>query len=216
MATKRKRGRPSDATKTNQDDLLKTALKAFAFNGFSGTNVKQLGQEAGIAPSLLYYYFQDKEGLWQAALQMEAEQLEQAMKLEEVDPSINPIELLKKWMCTFIYFSAQHPEFHQVISYEMAHPSPRADWLLEHILQPIHTDLQEQIAALQEVGLIKKMPIANFVSIAIGAANMFFIQGYQMKKLYGVDVFAEAAINQHIETVIELFLNGILIEKNRV
>ena len=30
MATKRKRGRPSITTKTNQEELLKAALKAFA------------------------------------------------------------------------------------------------------------------------------------------------------------------------------------------
>ena len=216
MATKRKRGRPSLTTKTNRADLLKAALKAFALNGFEGTNVKQLGEEAGIAPSLFYYHFKDKIGLWQAALQLEAKQLEQAMPSTELgDLAINPIDILKKWISTFIYFSAKHPEFHQVISYEMAHPSARADWLLEHILQPLHTDLQKQITSLQNAGVIKKVPIVNFVSIAIGAANVFFNQAYQMKKLYGMDVFEEAAITQHIETVTALFLNGLLIEKNQ-
>ena len=216
MATKRKRGRPSLATKTNRADLLKAALKAFALNGFEGTNVKQLGEEAGIAPSLFYYHFKDKIGLWQAALQLEAKQLEQAMPSTELgDLAINPIDILKKWISTFIYFSAKHPAFHQVISYEMAHPSSRADWLLEHILQPLHTDLQKQITSLHNAGVIKKVPIVNFVSIAIGAANVFFNQAYQMKKLYGVDVFEEAAITQHIETVTALFLNGILIEKKQ-
>jgi AcrR family transcriptional regulator len=217
MTKKRKRGRPSIATKTNQEDLLKAALKAFALSGFDGTNVKQLGQEAGIAPSLFYYHFKDKVGLWQAALQLVAKQLEEAMKPKELgNPSVNPIDFLKKWISAYIYFSAKHPEFHQVISYEMANPSLRADWLLEHILQPLHANLQEQISALQVADLIKKIPIANFVSIVIGAANVFFVQGYQMKKLYGVNVFEEKAISEHIETVIEVFLNGILIEKNRV
>jgi len=177
MSTKRKRGRPSIATKTNRALLLKAALKAFALSGYEGTNVKQLGQEAGIAPSLFYYHFTDKFGLWQAALQLAAAQLEQAMKSVEMEtPAINSIHLLKQWMSAFIYFSAKHPAFHQVISYEMAHPSARADWLLEHILQPLHTNLQKQITPLQKAGLIKKMPIANFVSIVIGAANVFFNQ----------------------------------------
>ncbi|MCP3929780.1 MAG: TetR/AcrR family transcriptional regulator [Bacteroidetes bacterium] len=106
----RKRGRPSDATKTNREFLLKAALKAFAYNGFEGTNLKQLGQEAGISPSLFYYHFKDKIGLWKAALQLEVRQLEQAMKLEELGaPSINPMDFLKKWISAFIYFSAKHP-----------------------------------------------------------------------------------------------------------
>lgn len=216
MSTNRKRGRPSIATKTIRADLLKAALKAFALNGFEGTNVKQLGQEAGIAPSLFYYHFKNKDGLWQAALQLVAKQLEQAVKSADLDKlSIQPIDSLKQWMSTFIHFSAKYPEFHQVITYEMAHPSPRADWLLEHILLPLHRDFQKRITGLQTEGIIKRMPIANFVSIAIGAANVFFIQAYQMKKLYDVDVFEEAAITKHIETVMELFLNGILIETNR-
>ncbi len=215
MDTKRKRGRPSIATKTNQEALLKAALKAFALSGFDGTNVKQLGQEAGIAPSLFYYHFKDKTGLWQTTLQFVSNKLGQEMKPEKIGSSTDkPIDFLKKWMRTYVYFSANYPEFHQIISFEMAHPSSRADWLLEHILQPLHADLQKQISDLQDAGLIKKMPIANLVSIVIGAANVFFNQGYQMKKLYEVDVFEEVAITQHIDTVIDLFLNGILIGKN--
>ena len=127
MATKRKRGRPSLSTKTNREDLLKAALKAFALSGFEGTNVKQLGAKAGIAPSLFYYHFDDKIGLWKAALKLEAQQLEQAMESVELsNPSNDIIGFLKNWISTFIHFSAKHPEFHQVISYEMAHPSDRA------------------------------------------------------------------------------------------
>lgn len=214
MSIKRKRGRPSNTTKTNREQLLKAALKAFALSGFEGTNVKQLAEKAGIAPSLFYYHFKDKVGIWQAALELEAKQLEQLMKSAEIgDSPSQPINLLKQWMREFIHFSAKHPEFHQVISYEMAHASARADWLLTHILQPLHHDLQKKITALQLAGLIKKVPIANFVSIVIGAANVFFSQGYQMKKLYEVNVFTETAITQHVETVIALFFNGVLVEK---
>jgi len=54
--------------------------------------------------------------------------------------------------------------------------------------------------------------MAHFVSIVIGAANIFFSQAYQMEKLYGVNVFDQKVINQHTETIIELLLKGILIE----
>ena len=94
----------------------------------------------------------------------------------------------------------------------MANPSARADWLLEQVLKPLHTDFQNQITILQDIGIIKKMPMAHFVSIVIGAANIFFSQAYQMEKLYGVNVFDQKVINQHTETIIELLLKGILIE----
>ncbi len=208
---KRKRGRPSENTKTNREQLLQIALSHFALNGFEGTNIRALSKEVGVASSLFYYHFTDKLGLWKAALQLVAQKLGGAMNAEiNSIQQLDKLDFLKVWMRELIYFSAQNPEFHQIISYELAHPSPRADWLLEEVLQPLHHDFQKQMQGLQQEGLIKELPLAHFISIAIGAANIFFTQAYQMEKLYGVKVFEAAAINEHVNVVLEIFLNGII------
>lgn len=210
MTTKRKRGRPSNTTKTNQEELLKAALRAFALNGFEGTNIKQLGEEAGIAPSLFYYHFKDKIGLWQKSIQFVAKELNDKLNLEDLsDPLLDNSEVIKKWISSFIYFSAKNPEFHQVISYEMSHPSPRADWLIDNILKPLHQNLINLISTMEMTGYIKKIPIASFASILIGSANVFFTQAYQTKKLYQLNVFEEKIIQQHTETVISILFDGL-------
>ena len=215
MATKRKRGRPSIADETKKEELLKAALKAFALSGFEGTNIKQLGKEAGIAPSLFYYHFKDKIRLWQESIQLVAKELNDKLGLEDFnnsiyDPVLDNLVIIRKWISSFIYFSAKNPEFHQVISYEMSHPSQRADWLIDNVLEPLHQNLLNLVSSQEMNGYIKKIPLASFVSILIGSANVFFIQGYQMKKLYGVDVFEEKIIQQHTETVISILFDGIL------
>lgn len=211
MTSKRKRGRPSKTTKTDSTLLLKAALKAFALHGFEGTNVKQLAAEAGVAPSLFYYHFKDKEGLWRAAIKQEAKPLAAMTRvLETADQQLDKLETLKKRLGVFIQFSAKHPEFHQVITYEMAHQSARADWLLTNILRPLHLNFQQEFQKLERADLIKKLHLPSFISILIGAANIYFNQAYQTKQLYDVDVFEEQEVNKHIDTVIELFFNGIL------
>lgn len=215
MAAKRKRGRPSIADETKKEELLKAALKAFALSGFEGTNIKQLGEEAGIAPSLFYYHFKDKIGLWQESIQLVAQELNDKLSLEDFnnsiyDPLLDNLVIISKWISSFIYFSAKNPEFHQVISYEMSHQSLRADWLIDNVLEPLHQNLLNLVSSQEMNGYIKKIPLASFVSILIGSANVFFIQGYQMKKLYGVDVFEEKIIQQHTETVISILFDGIL------
>lgn len=211
MATKRKRGHPSITTKTNQEELLKAALKAFALSGYEGTNIKQLGEEAGIAPSLFYYHFKDKIGLWQKSIQLVAKELNNKLTLEDLsDPLLDNSEIIKKWISSFIYFSAKNPEFHQVISYEMSHPSPRADWLIDNILKPLHQNLLNLISTMEMTGYMKKIPIASFVSILIGSANVFFTQAYQTKKLYQLNVFEKKIIQQHTETVISILFDGII------
>jgi len=63
---------------------------------------------------------------------------------------------------------------------------------------------------LQNDGTIKKLPLANFFSIAIGAANVFFIQSYQMKKLFNTEVFDNSEIEKHADVVNEIIFNGLL------
>ena len=174
-----------------------------------------MGEEAGIAPSLFYYHFKDKIGLWQESIQLVAQELNDKLSLEDFnnsiyDPILDNLVIIRKWISSFIYFSAKNPEFHQVISYEMSHPSQRADWLIDNVLEPLHQNLLNLISSQNMNRYIKKIPLASFVSILIGSANVFFIQGYQTKKLYGVDVFEEKIIQQHTETVISILFDGIL------
>jgi AcrR family transcriptional regulator len=43
--------------------ILETALRLFAKQGFDGTSTKQIAQEAGIAEGLIFHYFRTKEHL---------------------------------------------------------------------------------------------------------------------------------------------------------
>ena len=49
--------------------ILDAAESLFARQGFAATTVKQLGARAGVTPALLYYYFRDKDGLYEAVLE---------------------------------------------------------------------------------------------------------------------------------------------------
>ncbi len=46
--------------------ILEAAKKVFILNGFDGTSMQQIANEAGINKSLLHYYFRTKEKLFAA------------------------------------------------------------------------------------------------------------------------------------------------------
>lgn len=50
------------------DAILDAAERLFASQGFARTTIKTIGREAGVNPALLYYYFEDKTGLYRAVL----------------------------------------------------------------------------------------------------------------------------------------------------
>src|SRR4030042_6844766 len=61
--------------------LLLAGINLFAEKGYAGTSVREIVSLAGVTKPVLYYYFQSKEGLFQAILDWAAE--EQEAILEE-------------------------------------------------------------------------------------------------------------------------------------
>ena len=74
----RKRNHEPGVRKT----LLLSGISLFAEKGYAGTSVREIVSLAGVTKPVLYYYFQSKEGLFQAILDWAAE--EQEAILQEV------------------------------------------------------------------------------------------------------------------------------------
>jgi len=51
-----------------REQILTTALKLFAVQGFDGTSTRQIAKEAGIAEGLIFHYFPTKASLLAALL----------------------------------------------------------------------------------------------------------------------------------------------------
>jgi len=64
-----------------RERLLGTAINMFADRGYGGTSVREIVECAGVSKPVLYYYFQSKEGLFLAILDM-AENLQKQLLSE--------------------------------------------------------------------------------------------------------------------------------------
>ena len=70
------------ARKLNNDRALRIAAAAkqeFAKRGFAGARVDRIARAAGVNKQLLFYYFQSKRGLFQAAVRRAMAELEAAL-----------------------------------------------------------------------------------------------------------------------------------------
>jgi TetR/AcrR family transcriptional regulator len=68
----RKRNHEPGVRKT----LLLAGISLFAEKGYTATSVREIVSRAGVTKPVLYYYFQSKEGLFQAILDWAAEEQE--------------------------------------------------------------------------------------------------------------------------------------------
>jgi AcrR family transcriptional regulator len=73
--------------------LLETAIGMFAEKGYAGTSVREIVEQAGVSKPVLYYYFQSKEGLFLAILEM-AENLQTELLTRILESAGNVLERL--------------------------------------------------------------------------------------------------------------------------
>jgi TetR/AcrR family transcriptional regulator len=61
---------PSERSAETRQRILDAALREFAANGLAGARTEAIASAAGVNKALLYYYFDSKEKLYAAALEM--------------------------------------------------------------------------------------------------------------------------------------------------
>ena len=76
-----------------RERILETAIDLFADKGYAGTSVREIVEEAGVSKPVLYYYFQSKEGLFLAILEM-AEVLQTELLARVLESNGNLLERL--------------------------------------------------------------------------------------------------------------------------
>lgn len=78
--------------KSRKDRLIEVAERLFAKRGFSGVSLREITREAGVDVALVKYYFDSKEGLFDALLQRRADIINQSREraLDEVLARNNP------------------------------------------------------------------------------------------------------------------------------
>ncbi|MEA3312355.1 MAG: DUF2087 domain-containing protein [candidate division WOR-3 bacterium] len=60
--------------------ILDAATELFAEKGFEGASIRDIASKAGVTAPNIYYYFKDKQGLYQATLKESAENLLELLK----------------------------------------------------------------------------------------------------------------------------------------
>jgi AcrR family transcriptional regulator len=74
-----------------RDRLLQTAINLFAEKGYASTSVREIVATAEVSKPVLYYYFQSKQGLFHAILDM-AEELQKEILAEVIESAGNVLD----------------------------------------------------------------------------------------------------------------------------
>jgi AcrR family transcriptional regulator len=196
----------------SQGTILAAARDEFAEFGLGGARVDRIAERAGLNKRLIYYYFEDKEKLFQAVLEQAYRDIrEQEMQLHLLD--MEPVAAVRRLIeFTWDYYLA-HPEFLTLLNSANLH---RARHLAEsRRAKELNSPLIDTLAGVLERGRRDGTfrggvdPVQLYVSIA-GLSYFYLSNSHTLSAIFGRDLLAPKARSERLSHMTEVILGYLL------
>lgn len=198
--------------------ILDAALSEFSANGLAGARTDRIAQAAGVNKALLYYYFESKENLYLAALEMISAKIRDrtlAVYLREASPGER---LLRAALEHFDRILTQH-EFQGLMQQEMIRlhkgESGALPILVKRVFAPALTMYQSIVREGIESGELIEAEWMQIQLAALGANVFYFLSAPVWRILMPVEPFAPEALEARRKAVVEFLGQAIFIDRER-
>jgi TetR/AcrR family transcriptional regulator len=197
-----------DETTDQRAQIRGAALEVFSIWGFERATTRQIAAAAGIQQGHLAYYYPSKEALWREVLvefNVEcAAVLENALATAKLRSSESRARAV---LPALLRYLARNPRLTRIMMQEFSVSSPRHDWVIETFAQPIWLRLRPLFEALERDGWLGGANAAvSYFTLVTSTVATFGSSG-EIRKISGLNMQNEAAIEQHIAILVRTVLS---------
>ncbi|MBU7571877.1 MAG: TetR family transcriptional regulator [Hydrogenophaga sp.] len=196
----------------SQNTILNAARDEFSEHGLGGARMDRIAERAGLNKRLIYYYFEDKERLFQAVLEQayrDIREEEQQLNLLHLKPEIALRRLVE---FTWNYY-LEHPEFLTLLNSANLH---RARHLAQserarQLNSPLIATLAEVVERGHADGTFRGGidPLQLYVSIA-GLSYFYLSNNHTLSAIFGRDLMTPKAHNERLSHMCDVILGYVL------
>ena len=187
--------------------ILETSLKLFSERGFTGTSTRDIATAASLNHGLIRYHFKDKENLWREAVNFLFERLNRELSVPKEDFELSEFDKLKNGIHRYVRYCAHHPEHARIMVQESINNSERLKWAVETHIAPSHRMAAPVTKMRKELGIWPDRQELSLNYILVAACQTIFMLAEEVKQVRGIDVMDDKIIEEHAETIIDLFFN---------
>jgi AcrR family transcriptional regulator len=207
--SKEPRSRDADRSKSV---ILNAAQEEFASHGLGGARVDRIAERAGLNKRLIYYYFEDKEKLFQAVLERAYQHIREAehkLNLLEQRP-VDAIRSLVEF--TWSYYLA-HPEFLTLLNSANLHRARHLNTSqsVREMNSPLIATLGEILEHGRKDGSFRGGidPLQLYVSIA-GLSYFYLSNNHTLSAIFGRDLMSPKSLSERLSHICEVTLGYVL------
>jgi TetR/AcrR family transcriptional regulator len=206
QASNRRRRDPE----ASRQRILEAGVSAFAERGPDAASVADIADRAGLNRRMVYHYFGDKEGLYEAAIRYAYEQISSVEV--ELSHMLLPAEsLLEKMIRAYYHFLASHPDVVRLLTWEnLRHGEVARRIDVSSFKAPIIEALRVALARGRQEGRFRNSIDERQLLISCMALSFFYFSNrHTVGQALGFDLTSQAALDRRVRHVVRLLLEGI-------
>ncbi|MBF2050255.1 MAG: TetR/AcrR family transcriptional regulator [Leptolyngbya sp. IPPAS B-1204] len=199
--------KPVRDAEATQVVILTAAEKEFAQHGFTAARTEAIAAKTGVAKSMIYYYFKDKEGLYRAVLQRSHADLVQTLQKLELE-HLSPDIALEKFLRALLDCVSRNPKlptimFHEAVQNQGKYYKHSDSVSIDAALIAI---LEKGVSA----GVFRPLdPFQSAINI-MGTCLFYFVGAGNIQQFpQGKRLLSKAMLEQHTQEAIALILAGV-------
>lgn len=206
------RGKPEESRAA----ILKAAVHEFAREGVAGARTDAIARFAGVNKALLYYYFKDKEALYQAVLDEVFSGVRSTVH-NALSQQLPPRKKLEAYISAHFNYIASNPPYHRLVHAEFLRASrdpSKLQRVAKQYFRPVFSELSSLLKEGAESGDFYPVNPIHFIPSMISVIVFYFTTAPIMKVLTGFDPMSPERLAERREAVIN-FISAALFTRNK-
>jgi TetR/AcrR family transcriptional regulator len=195
------RGQPEESRAA----ILKAAVAEFAEHGIAGARTDAIARSAHVNKALLYYYFEDKDALYEAVLDHVFSGL-RARVMPVLESKLPPRQKMLEYLGTYFDYIAANPRFPRVVQAEWMRSgagSVRMQRVAREYFRPIFRKLAVVLREGIEAEEFQAVNPMDFLPSVVGVIIFYFSAAPLMKTLTKVDPLSVERIRERRAFVLD-------------
>ena len=201
------RGQPAESRAA----ILQAAVAEFAEHGIAGARTDAIARAAHVNKALLYYYFKDKDTLYEAVLDHVFSGL-RARVLPVLESELPPRQKMLEYLGAYFDYIAANPQFPRVV---------QAEWLrsgagsapMQRVAREYFRPIFEKVANVLREGMasgeFRAVNPMDFLPSVVGMIIFYFSAAPLMKTLMKVDPLSPERIRERRAFVLDFISAGL-------
>ena len=157
-----------------REQILLAAEQVFAKRGFKGATTREVAEKAGIANSLIFYYFKNKMALYEAVFQSFFDQLEDLIT-QNLRSDLDRLGKLKRFLFTFTDYAGEHRNMIRILLREIIDNGRIVQKVAQEYFKPLHEIAVEFFREGQAEALFREVDPLHYISSFIGMNLFYFV-----------------------------------------